>query len=110
MDEHVPSAITDGVRMRGIDVLTAQEDGRRRTADEMLIERATELGRLLFSRDKDMLRIGAEFQSRRRRFSGIVFASQIDVSIGGCVNDLCLICLAGEAEEFADTIQFLPLR
>ncbi len=27
MDEHVPKAITIGLRMRGIDVLTVQEDG-----------------------------------------------------------------------------------
>lgn len=110
MDEHVPSAITDGVRLRGIDVLTVQEDGRRRTADELLIARATELGRLLFSRDTDMLRIGTRFQDEGRRFSGIIYADQRDVSIGQCVNDLSLICLAAGAEEFADRVQYLPLR
>ncbi len=27
MDENVPIAITEGLRMRGVDVLTVQEDG-----------------------------------------------------------------------------------
>lgn len=27
MDEHVPRAISVGLRLRGVDVLTAQEDG-----------------------------------------------------------------------------------
>jgi len=27
MDRHVPAAITDGLRFRGVDVLTAFEDG-----------------------------------------------------------------------------------
>ena len=27
MDHHVPAAITDGLRSRGVDVLTAFEDG-----------------------------------------------------------------------------------
>ena len=33
MDEHVPSEITQGVRARGVNVLTAQEDGRTGTPD-----------------------------------------------------------------------------
>ncbi len=28
MDEHVPRSITSGLRLRSIDVLTVQEDGR----------------------------------------------------------------------------------
>ena len=30
MDEHVHRAITAGLRLRGVDVVTAQEDGRRK--------------------------------------------------------------------------------
>lgn len=56
MDEHVPAAITEGLRLRGVDVLTVQEDGRRKTDDDRLISRAGEMGRLLFSRNQDMLR------------------------------------------------------
>jgi hypothetical protein len=47
MDEHVPRAITEGLRLRGVDVLTAQEDNRRRASDSELLDRATELGRIL---------------------------------------------------------------
>jgi predicted nuclease of predicted toxin-antitoxin system len=110
MDEHVPSAITDGLRLRGIEVLTIQEDGRCQAADDLVIARATELGRLLFSRDKDMLRLGTQFQNLGRRFSGIVYAHQQEVSIGQCVSDLSLICQAGEAEELANRVLYLPLR
>ena len=110
MDEHVPGAITDSLRLSGIDVLTVQEDGRRHTPDDQLIDRATALGRLIFSRDQDMLRHAGEFQSRSHHFSGVIFASQRDVSIGQCVKDLSLICLAGKAEEFADRVTFLPFR
>jgi predicted nuclease of predicted toxin-antitoxin system len=66
MDEHVPYAITESLRLRGLDVLTVQEDGRRHTDDDVLIDRATELGRLLFSADLDMLRHVA-----RRQGSGL---------------------------------------
>jgi hypothetical protein len=49
MDHHVHSGITKGLRRRGIDVLTAGEDGRASVPDEVLLERATELGRVVFT-------------------------------------------------------------
>ena len=44
MDVHVPLAITEGLRRRGIDVLTSQEDETTEEDDEFLLERATALG------------------------------------------------------------------
>ena len=43
MDEQVHLAITTGLRVRGVDVLTAQEDGRSNTPDDVVLDRATEL-------------------------------------------------------------------
>jgi len=43
MDHHVPVAITEALRRRGVDVLTAKEDGAERLDDEALLERATVL-------------------------------------------------------------------
>jgi len=37
MDEHVHRAITVGLRLRGVDVLTAQDDGRRHVPDHELL-------------------------------------------------------------------------
>src|SRR5215510_8696037 len=53
-DVHVPYAITLGLRLRGVDVLTSQEDGTREVDDDVLLDRATALGRVLFSQDKDL--------------------------------------------------------
>jgi len=39
MDHHVPAAITDGLRSRGIDVLTALEDGHADADDPVLLAR-----------------------------------------------------------------------
>jgi len=55
MDVHVPRAITEGLRLRSIDVLTAHEDGARRLTDAELLDRAGALGRVLFTRDADLL-------------------------------------------------------
>ena len=55
MDVHVPRAITEGLRLRDIDVLMAQEDGAGALTDPELLDRAAALGRVLFTRDADLL-------------------------------------------------------
>ena len=68
-DVHVPYAIAFGVRVRGVDGLTAQEDGTNELADDLLLDRATALGRVLFSQDKDLLR-----EAQKRQQDGNSFA------------------------------------
>jgi predicted nuclease of predicted toxin-antitoxin system len=110
MDVHVPSAITNGLRLRGVDVLTSQEDGTRERSDPALLDCATALHRLLFTRDEDLLREAAQRQERGETFAGVVYAHQLRVSIGQCVQDLVVIALAGEPEDFVNRVEYLPLR
>lgn len=64
MDVHVKAAITAGVRRRGIDAVTAQEDGATRLEDVPLLDRATALGRTLFGQDDDLLAIARAHQTQ----------------------------------------------
>lgn len=57
-------SIIIGLRLRGVDVLTAQEEKHRTGPDNVLLDRATELGRVLFSQDEDLL---AEQNKVKRR-------------------------------------------
>lgn len=65
MDVHVPLAITVGLRLRGIDVLTAQEDNRAEVSDSELLSRATSLERILVSFDDDLLVEGTLRQQKK---------------------------------------------
>ena len=59
MDHHVPSAITAGLRNRGVDVLTAEEDGSARLDDDPLSDPShVTWPRAFFSQDQDLLVIG----------------------------------------------------
>ena len=51
MEVHVPAAITRGLVLRGVDVLTAQLDNTTVLDDPDLLNRATEMRRVLFSQD-----------------------------------------------------------
>ena len=53
MDQHYPSAVTQGLRQRGIDLLTAQEAGRCGLQDSRQLDFATAEGRVLASFDSD---------------------------------------------------------
>lgn len=110
MDVHVPAAITAGLRQRGIDVLTSQEDGTDRWPDERLLERATEIGRLLFSQDDDLLAVAAAYQQESHAFGGVVYAHQLSAGIGTLVKDLELVATCCTAEELAGRVIYLPLK
>ncbi len=91
MDHHVPRAVTLGLRLRKADVITAHEDGTSEIDDAEILDRAGELGRVLFTRDDDLLAEAARRQREGIPFHGIVYAHQLRVSIGRCVEDLDLI-------------------
>lgn len=109
IDHHVPKTITVGVRLRGVDVLTAYEDGSAMFSDPALLDRAHELRRVLFSQDDDLLSEAVTRQREDREFSGVIYAHQLQVPIGVCVRDLELIAKTGEPEDLMNQIQFLPL-
>jgi hypothetical protein len=108
-DQHVPAAIAHALRLRGVNVLTAFQDGYDRADDEALFLRATELGRTLFTQDEDFLAIAHRYQSENRPFAGLVYAHQLRVSIGRCVTDLEIIGKTSTLDEIANRVEFLPL-
>lgn len=110
MDHHVPRAITMGLRLRGVDVITAYEDRAHQLGDPALLDRAKELGRALFTRDDDLLIEAARRQEENISFPGVIFAHQLTVSIGACISDLELIAKAAELEDVREKVIFLPLR
>ncbi len=109
MDHHVPRAITNGLRLRGVDVLTAHEDGASELSDPALLDRAEELGRVLFTQDDDLLAEATQRQRRGQSFHGVIYAHQLRVSIGDCIRDLELITKAGEPVDMNGQTLFLPL-
>lgn len=108
-DHNVHQAVIDGLRRRGLDVLTALEDGTHQLRDPDLLDRATALGRVLVSSDWDLV-----IEARRRQHAGVSFAGVLflpqALAVGLCIEQLELLAGAGEAKEFVDSLMFLPLR
>ena len=109
MDHHVHGAVTAALRRRGVDCLTAEEDGTSRAADDKLLERAKQLRRVLYSNDVDLLVVAASWLATGREFAGLVYAEQLGITIGQAIADLELIATASEPEEWKNRIEYLPL-
>ena len=110
MDHHVHRSITEGLRRRGIDVLTAFEDGKEEADDEALLERATARDRILVSQDDDLLRIATRWQGSSREFTGVVYAIQQRIDIGGTIEYLELIAHLKTADEMRNSVEYVPTR
>ncbi len=109
MDHHVPSSVTEGLRRKGIDVLTAYEDDNAETDDEILLMRSTALGRVLYSQDEDLLVIAHGWLQRGRAFSGLIYAHQLNITVGRAVRDLELMANVFEPQDMIDRIEFIPI-
>jgi hypothetical protein len=109
MDHNVPRPITVGLRVRDVDVLTAAEDGANTLPDPSLLDRATALGRVLFTRDDDLLAEAKHRQVHGIPFAGVIYAYQLTVSIGVCVRDLEIIAKASDPADLEGRVTYLPL-
>ena len=69
MNHNVPRAITNGLRLHRVDVLTAHEDGTSEFHDPELLDRAAALGRIQFTQDDDLLIEATSASSRGSRFT-----------------------------------------
>lgn len=110
MDVHVRRPVTTGLRRRGVDVLTAQEDGTDRWNDTDLLDRARTRGRVLFSQDDDLLQEATRRQRAGKPFAGVIYAHQQNITVRQSIEDLELLAKACEPEEMANRVVFLPLK
>ena len=108
-DHNVDRRIVSGIRLLGVDVVTALEDGRDEELDPNLLDRATQLSRLFVTHDKGFFAEGARRHRSGERFYGIIYAPQQTRMIGRYIEDLAIISELGEAEEFVYAVKVLPL-
>ncbi len=108
-DQHVPISVARGLRLRGVDVLTAFEDGRAALDDDAILQRAGFLNRALVTQDEDFLVIANEHLATGRAFTAIIYAHQLRIGIGRFIADLELIAKACELSQLMNRVEHLPL-
>lgn len=107
-DHNVPMAVADGLRRRNVDVLTAFEDGYHEKSDAQLLTRASELQRVLFSQDSDLLIEAHKRIQYGEAFFGVVYVHPLDATIKSMIDGLHLLAEATFVEDYNQTVEFLP--
>jgi hypothetical protein len=103
LDENCPHAIAEGLRRRGIDVTTTPEVGLISASDADQTAYCLSAGRVLFTQDKDFLRINASGVPQ----AGIVYCRQWKQGIGGIILGLTEIWEVMETEEMRNWLVYL---
>ena len=103
LDENCDRAIAEGLRRRGIDVSTTPEAGLLSATDEQHIAFATSQNRVIFTQDRDFLRLHAA----GTHHPGIAYCGKDTRSIGAIIQGLVLIWEVLEPEEMANRVEFL---
>ena len=103
LDEHIPKAVAEGLRRRGIDVLTIQGAGRVGDPDRKQLAYAALKRRVLVTFDDDFLALDAAGASH----SGIVFSQAGRRSVGELIESLVLIAKVIEPGEMRNHIEFI---
>ena len=77
--------------------------------DERLLERATELDRILVTNDEDFPVIATAWLATGRHFAGIVYMTRQQIPYGKAIDDLQLIAEGYSAHELANHVEYIPL-
>ena len=101
-DEHVAKVVINGLRQRGVDVLTVPESNMLSASDEEQLAFAFSQQRAIFTQDDDFLRMAAQGHEH----AGIIYAPQ-RTPIGEIISGLMLIYSVLSAKEMIGNIEFL---
>jgi predicted nuclease of predicted toxin-antitoxin system len=102
LDEHVQKAVTEGLRRRGVDVVTVQELSLQAEEDARHLERAAQDGRVVVTQDADFLRLHASGLPHR----GIVYAHQ-QTAVSYMLRSLMLLHDVLSQDEMVNHVEFL---
>ena len=109
IDEDAMSrGLAKGLRARGVDVTTTNEEGKTGLEDAEQLEHAASQGRVLYTYNtSDFHQLHIEYLAQGRSHAGIIFAPQQRYSIGEQIRRLLLLIATKPAEEMIDNAEFL---
>ena len=103
LDEQVDPAIAQGLLQRGIDVTTTREASLLSAADEEHVAYALETHRVIFTHDRDFLRIDSEGIEH----FGIAYCPPQSRTIGHIIRHLCLMYDFLEEDEMRGRVEYI---
>jgi hypothetical protein len=107
-EDSMSRALVQGLRERGVDVTTVQDQGTRGRSDADQLELASGLGRVLFSRNvADFSRLHARYLRSAVHHAGIVVDPEPRSGFGDQIHRLVKLASSKQATEMVDTLEYL---
>ena len=103
MDQHIPSAVSQGLRRHGIDVLTAQDAVRCGFSDSEQLSFAANEQHVLVTFDPDFL----DLHLSGVRHSGIAWCQEQKYGIGSLIQVLLLLQGVLDRDAMRDHVEYL---
>jgi len=103
LDEHIDSAVAEGLRRRAIDVTTSADAGLLGAEDVDHLAFARASGRVVVSNDPDFLRLHDQGVDH----AGIAYCHQQSRSIGETIRALELIWEVLEPQDMHNRVEFI---
>jgi hypothetical protein len=107
VDECVDARIIAGLRRRGVDLVTAGEQGLLSASDSQQMERAISLGRSLLTADQDFLVIVRDMHAREAPFPGVFFI-QKGTPVGEAVRNIADAAEILDPADLANWLEWIP--
>jgi predicted nuclease of predicted toxin-antitoxin system len=101
-DENISRGVINGLRQRGVDVLSVPEAQMMGASDEAHLTFALEHERIIVTHDDGFLRLAASGKTH----AGIVYCSQ-GLSIGEIIRGLMLLYDVLELEDMQNKVEYL---
>ncbi len=99
-DEHIKKAISDGIKRRGVELYTVEEEKIKGESDEDLLQFAEKENRVILTNDSDFLEVDLH--------PGILYITSQYAPIGDVVREVVRHVDQYTKEEFQDTIFYIP--
>ena len=100
--------LTQALRARNVNVITALEADMIARDDRLHLEYATGQGRALYSFNRgDYFRLHTQYLSQGESHAGIILSRQQDYSVGEQMRRLLKLLASVSAENMRDRIEFL---
>jgi hypothetical protein len=106
-DECVDGRIVAGIRRRGVDIVSAHEEGLLSASDQRHLDRASELGRAIITADQDFLAIVHDVLTRGLTFPGLFYIQQ-GTPIGEAVRNIVDAAEILEPHDLENWVEWIP--
>lgn len=102
-DEHIKRSVREGLRMRGIEVWSIEEEQLKGVSDNELLTFCIKNKRILLTNDEDFFTL-----TKNTHHAGIIFITDQHAPVGTIIRTVLRLVYTVKEDEFKDSILYVP--